>query len=128
MNYVISLRLGNQFNNLAGVNTEEEDKLSSEPNHLLLIPYVNQSLSPTNSEEMQSSEPSQSDIRPSKPISDVSSEKVFIPKAQYPQRLNSWSKLEDSMIVSLLKEDILVDCEKNRELHHLYSSFHQMRC
>ena len=86
MTFVVSLRLGNQFNNHAGVNTEEEDKLTSEPNHLLLNPCVNQSLRPTNSEEVQSSEPSPSDEPPSKPIFVVSSEKVFKPKAPYPQR------------------------------------------
>ena len=89
MNFIISLRSGNQFNNHAGVNTEEEDKLTSEPNHLLLNPSVNQFLKPTNSEEVQSSEPSPSDEPPLKPSSDVSSEKVFKPKAPYPQRLTS---------------------------------------
>ena len=123
MNSVISLRSGNQFNNHVGVNIEEEDKLTSEPNHLLLNPNVNQSLNPMNSEIVQSSEPSPSDEPPSKPISDVSSEKVFKPKSPYPQRLTSWSNLESSQIESLLKEDVLVDCEENRELHDLYSSF-----
>ena len=123
MNYVISLRSGNQFNNHADVNTEEEDKLTSNPNHFLLNPSVNQSLNPMSSEVVQSSEPSPSDEPPSKPIADMSSEKVFKPKTLYPQRLVSWSKLEDSMIASFLKEDILVDYEENRELHDLYSSF-----
>ena len=89
MNSVISLRSGNQFNNHVGINTEEEDKLTFEPNHLLLNPSVNQFLKPTNSEEVQSSEPSPSDEPPLKPSSDVSSEKVFKPKAPYPQRLTS---------------------------------------
>ena len=40
MNYVISLRSGNQFHNHAGINTEEEDKVKYEANHLLLNPCV----------------------------------------------------------------------------------------
>ena len=76
-----------------------------------------------NSEEVKSSESSPSDENLSKPISDVSSEKVFISKVPYPQRLTSWSNLEDIQIESLLKEDVLVDYEKNREFHDLYSSF-----
>ena len=36
MNPIISLRLGDQFNNHVSVNTKEEDKLTSESNHLLL--------------------------------------------------------------------------------------------
>ena len=42
-----------------------------------------------NSEVVQSSEPAPSDEPPSKPISDVSIEKVFKPKALYPQKLTS---------------------------------------
>ena len=123
MNFIISLRSGNQFNNHVGVNTEEEDKLTFEPNHLLLNPCVNQSLSPIHSEKVQSSEPSPSDEQPSKPISDVSSEKVLIPKVLYLQRLTSWSNLEGIQIESILKEDVLLEYESNRELHHLHSSF-----
>ena len=119
MNSVISLRSGNQFNNYVGVNTKEEDNLTFKPNHLLLNPSVNQSLNPMNFEIVQSSEPLPSDEKPSKSISDVSSEKVFIPKAPYPQSLTSWSNLEGSQIESLLKENILLEYESNRELHEL---------
>ena len=37
--------------------------------------------------------------------------------------VTSWSNLKDSQIESLLKEDVLVDYEENRELDDLYSSF-----
>ena len=76
-----------------------------------------------NSEIVQSSEPSPSDEPPSKHIFEVFSEKVFKPKSPYPQMLTSWSNLENSQIESLLKDDVLVHYEENRELHDLYSSF-----
>ena len=34
--------------------------------------------------------------------------------------VTSWSNLEDSQIESILKEDVLVDYEENRELHDIY--------
>ena len=37
--------------------------------------------------------------------------------------VTSWSNLNDSQIESLLKEDILVDYEENKELHDLYNNF-----
>ncbi|XP_074342692.1 uncharacterized protein LOC141680335 [Apium graveolens] len=86
VNFVISLRSGNQFNNHVGVNTHQEDKLISEPNPILLNPSLPQSSNPENSE---SNESSPSKEPPSKPHSDASSEKVFRPKAPFPQRLIS---------------------------------------
>ncbi|XP_074323872.1 uncharacterized protein LOC141660788 [Apium graveolens] len=86
VNSVISLRSGNQFNNHAGVNTHQEDKLTSEPNPLLLNPCLPQSSNPETSE---SNESSLSKEPPSKPHSDVFREKVFKPKAPFPQRLIS---------------------------------------
>ncbi|XP_074323870.1 uncharacterized protein LOC141660784 [Apium graveolens] len=86
VNSVISLRSGNQFNNHAGVNTHQEDKLTSEPNPLLLNPCLPQSSNPETSE---SNESSPSKEPPSKPHSDVFREKVFKPKAPFPQRLIS---------------------------------------
>ena len=86
VNYVISLRSGNQFNNHVGLNTHQEDKLTSEPNPLLLNPSLPQS---SDLETSEFNESSSSKEPPSKPHSDVSSEKVFKPKALFPQRLIS---------------------------------------
>ncbi|XP_074323873.1 uncharacterized protein LOC141660789 [Apium graveolens] len=86
VNSIISLRSGNQFNNHAGVNTHQEDKLTYEPNPLLLNPCLPQSSNPETSE---SNESSPSKEPPSKPHSDVFREKVFKPKAPFPQRLIS---------------------------------------
>ncbi|XP_074337259.1 uncharacterized protein LOC141674449 [Apium graveolens] len=82
----MSLRSDNQFNNHAGVNTHEKDNLTSEPNHLLLNPSLSQSSNPETSESNESSPSKQP---PSKPHFDVSSKKVFKPKAHFPQRLIS---------------------------------------
>ncbi|XP_074355671.1 uncharacterized protein LOC141695314 [Apium graveolens] len=88
VNSVISLRSGNQFNNHAGINTHQEDKLTSKPNPILLNHSLQQPPNP-NPENSESNESSPSKEPPSKPHSDASSEKVFKPKASFPQRLIS---------------------------------------
>ncbi|XP_074350090.1 uncharacterized protein LOC141689636 [Apium graveolens] len=66
----------------------QEDKLTSEPNPLLLNPSLQQSPNP-NPETSESNESSPSKEPPLKPHSDTSSENVFKPKALFPQRLIS---------------------------------------
>ncbi|XP_074342501.1 uncharacterized protein LOC141680078 [Apium graveolens] len=104
VNSIIFLRSDNQFNNHAGINTYQEDKLTSEPNPLLLNPSLQQPPNP-NPKTSKFNESSPSKEPPSKPHSDASSEKVFKPKAPFPQRLiSNKQSAQLDMILEVFKQ------------------------
>ncbi|XP_074336985.1 uncharacterized protein LOC141674164 [Apium graveolens] len=86
VNAVISLQLGNQVRNRVGVDDNEEENSSSKPNPSPLSPSLDHL---KQSENFESSETPHSIAPPSKPSPDLSNERVFMPKALYPQRLIS---------------------------------------
>ncbi|XP_074373766.1 uncharacterized protein LOC141714128 [Apium graveolens] len=86
MNAVISLCSGNQVRNRVGVDANEEENSSSKPNPSPLSPSLDHSKQPEN---FESSETPHSIAPPLKPSPDLSNERVFTPKALYPQRLIS---------------------------------------
>ncbi|XP_074374208.1 uncharacterized protein LOC141714595 [Apium graveolens] len=85
VNTVISLRSGNQLRNRVGIDNEEENS-SSKPNPSPLSPSLDHSKQPEN---FECSETPHSIAPPLKPSPNLSNERVFTPKASYPQRLIS---------------------------------------
>ncbi|XP_074374216.1 uncharacterized protein LOC141714604 [Apium graveolens] len=86
VNAIISLRSGNQVRNRVGVDANEEENSSSKPNPSPLSPSLHHSKQPEN---FESSETPHSIAPSSKPSPDLSNERVFTPKAPYPQQLIS---------------------------------------
>ncbi|XP_074342937.1 uncharacterized protein LOC141680673 [Apium graveolens] len=86
VNAVISLRSGNQVRNRVGVDDNEEENSSLKPNPSPLSTSLDHSKQPEN---FGSGETPHSIAPPSKPSPNLSTERVFTPKAPYPQRFIS---------------------------------------